>query len=324
MKKESFSVLALSALIMAGGSASAQNTGAIDQVEAQKQQRETQKILEDGQNAPESYPGENSDLGPQTLLKRREKKTHFEIMMDTQFYYTSNMFFEEDGNKEETSVNVSTLQLALAPSSYSLGDGKFQPRIGYRHQWFFHGIGDDRGRLEEFDFNAQSFFIDGQYRLNDWVFDAGVEYTRLLYYDDYSEFYRELAPRFGVRKLFALNDRTILSLGIREAYHLTKTDDFEDSNDLDRLDHIFLASLSLELAHNLYWQPFYRLQYTDYLGERRNDFLHTCGCYLQYYFCKRFAVRTFATYDIRDSSRDRVEQYKKFDGGVGLNFVFRF
>src|SRR5271163_3429627 len=43
--------------------------------------------------APELYPGENSDIGPQRILRLTLRPTPWELYLDTQFFYTNNATF---------------------------------------------------------------------------------------------------------------------------------------------------------------------------------------------------------------------------------------
>ena len=71
-------------------------------------------------------------------------------------------------------------------------------------------------------------------------------------------------------------------------------------------------------------QPYYRFQYTHFTeGEDRNDYLHSLGLGIYYFFTEQFSVRGFVSYDIRQSNIVLAE-YKKLDAGVVVNFNFRF
>jgi len=97
------------------------------QVPAQKPEEEV---------APETYPGESEDLGPQVLLKQKKKRDPlFEFSSDTMFMWTSNALTAglNDPNKARTSIVSETFSLALAPKAWDVGSGKLSLRTGYRH-----------------------------------------------------------------------------------------------------------------------------------------------------------------------------------------------
>src|SRR5450432_2530753 len=46
--------------------------------------------------APELYPGENADVGPQRILRLKPRKTYFEVIADSQCLYTGNVYLSEN------------------------------------------------------------------------------------------------------------------------------------------------------------------------------------------------------------------------------------
>src|ERR1043166_1867342 len=127
------------------GESAAQVPGAIQQVDSLQQRRQIEQAsrgYESAESAPELYPGESSDVGPQSIVKLKARKTHFEALADVQYFHTDNMFLTRH-DQQEADVLVSTVQFALAPTAYDLGGSKFAPRIGYRHEWFNFGPGSD-------------------------------------------------------------------------------------------------------------------------------------------------------------------------------------
>src|SRR3989442_1789117 len=138
--------------------AGAQVPGASRQVDAVQQRRQleqTARSYETGESAPELYAGENADVGPQSILKFKPRKTWFEAMADAQYFHTDNMFLNQH-DKIGADVLVSTAQFALAPTPYELGGGRFAPRFGYRHEWFNFGLASDE-RVLAYDFQGQTF-----------------------------------------------------------------------------------------------------------------------------------------------------------------------
>src|ERR1043165_7231612 len=131
--------------------------GAVRQTESVDQRRQLEdgaKKYSSGESAPELYPGETTDVGPQTILQMKRRKTYFEGVADVQYFRTDNMFLAHD-HKDSADALVSTVQIALAPTAYDLGGGAFAPRIGYRHQWFNFGLISNK-RIQAFDFETSS------------------------------------------------------------------------------------------------------------------------------------------------------------------------
>ena len=323
---------------------SAQTPGAIRQVESDQQRRQMERSAREigvGDTAPEIYPGEVTDVGPQSIIRYKPRKTLFEAMADAQYFYTDNMFLDEN-DERESDVLVGTAQLALAPTPYDLAGGKLAPRIGYRHQWYMYGLAKDEQvrvfdfeslsvrdvDLNEFDFNAQTFFTDGRWTYGNWMFEAGFDYTRLMDSDDYDQFYQEYVPRWGAQRLFTLHERGTLSLGYAGDYRFTDTDRppagfNEDFN--SRTDHNLFVAYAHSLCKYAVAQPFYRFKYTRFTeGDERNDYLHSFGLAVHCFFTQQIALRAFAGYDILEASNDSIPDYKRFDGGAGLNLTFRF
>jgi hypothetical protein len=343
MRKSTF-VLLHACCALAVGHAGAQTPGAIRQVESDQQRRQLERNarpIEPGDTAPELYPGEVTDVGPQSILKYKVRRTYFEAMVDAQYFYTDNMFLNED-DKQSADVLVGTAQFALAPTPFDMAGGKLAPRLGYRHQWYTFGLLKDEqvpvfdfntpgfrdADLNEFDFNAQTIFTDGRWTAGKWVFEAGFDYTRLMDSDDYDQFYQEYVPRWGVQHLFTLSEMGTLSVGYAGDYRFADTDLPPPAFDEDfntRTDHSLFVTYTHSLCKYAIVQPFYRFKYTHFTeGDKRDDYLHSFGLAVHGFFTPQISVRLFAGYDILESSNAAIPDYKRLDAGAGLNLTFRF
>ena len=311
----------------------AQLPPAVNQAETARQRQETQRLMrsldERDASAPELYPEESSDVGPQSILRMKERRKYFEAFLDSQYFFTSNMFFQEK-DPVDTGVLLSTAQIAFAPPAMELGGGRFSYRAGYRHQWFNYGFEDHQGVLNNFDFDAQTVFTAARYQTrNHWVFEAGFEWVRLLGHEpssaNYNEFYKDYTPRWSVQKLIPVTEKALIGVGYLGSYHFSEVDPTPLKNINDRWDHVLLGTFTY--AFNRHWvaQPYYRFQFTDYTHNRgRKDFLHTFGLGLNYFFTDTFGVRAFASYDLRESNDPLAADYRKLDAGMGLNLTLRF
>ena len=198
-----FSSLGLAVTIQtASAQAGALQQQQVDSAQQRRELGQPAKTLGDGETVPELFTGEASDVGPQSVVKFKSRTSYLELSADAQYFYTDNLFLA-DGGRVGTDVLVSMVQAALAPGAYALGEGRFAPRLGYRHEWFNYGLatpkeievfdfntGDFREiKLREFDFNAQTVFTDGRWRQGNWVVGAGFDYRRLLDSDRYEQFY---------------------------------------------------------------------------------------------------------------------------------------
>src|SRR3954471_16659164 len=113
---KNFSLILVAALTLVSFcKASAQTSSAIQQVDDAHQRRERIEAATahmESTNAPELYPDETSDLGPQTVLKTKNRQHVLEAMADVQYLFTDNMFLTEK-NHQNTDVLLSTVELAL-------------------------------------------------------------------------------------------------------------------------------------------------------------------------------------------------------------------
>jgi hypothetical protein len=334
-------LIACGAGLLAGtGTAGAQTPGAINQVEdvqlRQRLDQTAQQTLDEGASAPELYPGEDKDVGPQSVLRIKPHKTLFEAMADAQYFYTDNMFLN-DQEKIDTAVLVSTVEIALAPTPYDLLGGKFAPQVGYRHQWFDYGFDGNNlpqtdTPLSEYDFNAQTCFMDMRWSRNNWTMGAGLDYTRLMSTSDYDQFYQEWLPHWGVQKVFSLSGKTSFSVGYEGNYHfsdnsVTAVAPFTRDDLESRTDQMLVATCAQMLGQHAVIEPYYRLKYThftQYSMGSRNDCLNSFGLALYWIVCPNCNVRTFVGYDIADSDNGSVPGYHQFDAGGGVNVAFRF
>jgi len=313
-------------------------------VESDQQRRQLERAareIQPGETAPELYPGEVTDIGPQSIIKYKPRKSYVEAMVDGQYFYTDNMFLNEE-DKQEADVFVGTAQIALAPTAYDLGPGKLAPRIGYRHQWYMFGLLNDdtvqvfdfetlsvrEVELRKFDFNAQTLFTDGRWTMGNWGVDLGFEYTRLMESDDYDQFYQEYVPRWGVQRVFPLYESGALSLGYAGDYRFADTDmpppQFnEDFN--SRTDHSLNIAFTQSLCKHAVVQPYYRFKYTRFTeGDERDDYLHSFGVAVHCFFTQQVGLRAFAGYDMLETSNPNIPDYRRLDAGGGLNLTFRF
>ncbi|MDZ4815608.1 MAG: hypothetical protein SGI71_05025 [Verrucomicrobiota bacterium] len=314
----------------------AQTPPQVESVDQQRRRSDVQKpftSVADTDVAPELYPGESSDVGPQYIVKRKPVRKWFEVTGDSQYYYTSNMFLAEESVAtplQDTMMWVNTLQFAVAPRpGWEFQDGVLYPRIGYRHQWYVYGLGDKlETTLNNFDFEVDTAFGDVTYEfLETWQASLGVDFTR-LYTDeaDANEFYEEAVPRWGVSKFFQVDELSGVSLAYDGNYHVTRVDPLPREDVNDRMDHTFTLSYTRELIPSLYARPYYRFQVTEYTEAvtSRTDLLNTLGVMFAYNINEWSNVRTFFNYDMRDSDNPIVADYDKFDGGLGVTLNFKF
>lgn len=347
MKK--FLLILAASGVLASVPVSAQTPSSVQQYQdVQRQQEQMRKMKEEKEmspeQAPELYPGENADVGPQFLLKAMPRRQWVEASVDSQYYYTSNAFLTKEttpGSNTDTGVLVSTVQVAFAPTPFEVPGGQLAPRLGFRHQWYNYGMDQTSAQdlpsgLNSLDFDAQTLFVDATYRFAQlWSASIGLDATRLLGHEppmvDYQEFYKELVPHIGIERVFPINDNVAVSLGYNNYTHVTSVDPFPSSNANNRMEHSFLLTYTQQIIPNLIAQPYYRFTYSDYEhftnNNIRTDMLHTLGLSVAYYFNNWASVRTFMSYDNNDSEGNATSDafdYENINAGGGVNLTLRY
>jgi hypothetical protein len=337
-------------VLCATGSALAQNPAAGQQADAWRFQEKLQSANVSSNAAPELYSGETSDVGPQSLLELKPRRHFIRAFADEHLFYTDNIFLTDKGLLVGTvqkggDVLVSTLQVALAPDAFDVFGGKLSPEVGYQHQWFTYDmLNNDMVQIAVFngtsatittvpihffDFNVQTVFGGATWRKNNWDFSLGTDFRRFLDSGNYSEFYREIAPRWAAHYTFPLADNKSITVGYEGDYRFTTTPNAfagnaDDYN--DRTDHSLVIAGNWWLCPHAGLQPFYRFQYSSFTHVLfgRQDVLNSFGLALQLPFTRNIALRTFLSYDILQTDGNYVQSYKKLDVGGGLNLSVRF
>ena len=320
-------VLFTAAPLLAQGPRAADTATATVQSFRERPQIPPQFRIEPSRAAPELYPGESADVGPQyLLLQQMMRRSWVEGALDVQYYYTSNALLTER-DKIDTGLLVTTAWAAFAPTPFALGDGQLAIRAGYREQMFNYGLDSTANQLNNFDFDVATVFAGARWLWREeWVFALGAEYNRYLSHeDDWNEFYTELLLAWGVERVFAFGERTQLSLGYAGGYHFTHTDPIPVSDVNDRLDTIFTLTATQEIFPRLLLQPYYRFQVTHYTQSGdRTDLFHTLGVSLSYLFTEWASVRVFTSWEVRNSDDDAVQDFQNLNAGGGVSFVMRF
>jgi hypothetical protein len=323
-KKLFFPFVALFAVF----TAAAQNPAAIDQLNNTQQHQSFDQsgklTYEPGSEAPEIYPVESEDVGPQSVLSIKPRRTWVEGAADAEYYYTDNAFLDHT-TRVSSGLLISTAQIALAPAPYQVGEIQLTPRLGFREQWYdFFQYGSHDPNLNTFDFNAQTVFASEQLAWRKWVFGAGLDYIRLLSTSDYRQFYAEYSPHWEVTRPIVITSNQVLSLGYQGYYHFSDAAQFPDlleSGFFNRLDQMFLATYSWKPCDHVVLQPYYTFRYTHFTSSiSRDDELHSVGVSAYYFFNKYLSARIFTGYDKRFSSIVSAE-YHQFSAGTGVNFT---
>ena len=284
-------------------------------------------------NAPELYPGESTDVGPQRILRMNPRPSYFNVWFDSQVFYSDNANFAQGKSIFDSTVYVNTVQAAIAPPDFNVGAGKLTLTAGGISQWYNYGS----HHMSSLDFNAQTLFTSARYSWDNWQVSLGFSYTRLLDQEHYDQTYQEYLPVLAVQRVFPINEKLVVVVGNQFDYHFTdvptftvSTNDSSGSTEINnRLDDITSLTLSWQLTRRLILQPSYRFQFSNYRYSTdqttdRNDYLNTFGVTLAYYINRNISLRTFFNYNIKQSDDPLTPAYHEYNGGVGgtLNFNF--
>lgn len=337
--------LAAVAVVSILPSARAQLPTASQQVEALRQRSQIQAAGQSAMtnNVPALYESESSDIGPQSVLQIRSRRTWIEAYADAQYFYTDNMFLA-DHNKQSADVLVSTVQAAVAPTPFAIGGGELAPRVGYQQQWFNYGLANSgtvpvynlntpflpptTSRLDTFDFSSSTVFGDIAWRWQNWQFTAGADFRRLLDTGSYNEFYREYVPRWGLQRQIPLTPATGIAIGYEGDYRVTETappvPPGYGGNFNDRTDNSLFIVGSWRLCNHAVLQPFYSLEFSHYTQINRDDWLNTFGLTLYCPLTKNVTLRGFVGYNVLNTDGQFAQDYEMLNAGGGINLFVRF
>jgi hypothetical protein len=322
-------------LVVAAGVAVAFSTHAqpanVQQLENNRQTLQQQMPLPSlrsiTNNAPELYAGENEDIGPQRILRANPRTKYFDILLDSQVFYSDNANFAQEGAGIHSGVFVNTVQAAFSPPAMKLGPGKIAGTIGFSSQWYNYENSD----LSPLDFNAQTAFIAGRYAFGKWQAGVGLNYTRLLNQSAYDETYNEFLPALSIQRFFPINDTMLLAIGDQVDYHFSEVPSVLGSRtDInDHFDNSVFITFNWQVCKRLALQPFYRFQYANYpyntlMNSDRNDFINAVGVTLLYNICKYGSVRVFFNYNTKSSDDNLTAEYDEFNGGLGVALNLKF
>jgi hypothetical protein len=240
--------------------------------------------------APETYPGENADLGPQVLLKQKKKRDPlFEFSSDTMFMWTSNAltagWSDPANGPRDTGIVAETLSLAFAPKAWDVGSGKLSLRTGYRQVFWVYDVRDrvpinpelGYNGLNLNNFQVSTIFTNARYSFaENWAASFGVDYTRVMNqspaqdwkiqnFGDTSNFwkesYKDINPNWSLDRSIALGEKAGISLTYSGGYHFSELPTaFPNSSSLgssylDKLDNAFTVGFAYLPSQTWMIQP---------------------------------------------------------------------
>ena len=341
--KNKVALLTALGFALAGSAGLAQMPDASRQVEIMQQRRSLDQAEQPiaGTNVPSLYEGESSDVGPQSVVELKPRRTWIQAFADQEYFYTDNLLQTDHGGKG-ADVLVSTAQAALAPTPFAFQGGRLAPQVGYQQQWFnFDLAGSGAANvynyntgtfnnvpLDSFDFNVSTVFGDVAWQRQNWTFSIGGDFLRMLSADNYNEFYREYGPRGFIRRDFPITPATSISVAYEGDFLFSRT-----ASPLppgltagynDRTDHSLVVYGSWRLCPHAILQPVYRLEFTHYTDINRDDLLNSFGLTLYCPLTRSVALRGFVGYDNLATDAQFAQHYEQLSAGVGVNFTVNF
>lgn len=319
------------------------------QVPAQKPEEEV---------APETYPGESEDLGPQVLLKQKKKRDPlFEFSSDTMFMWTSNALTAglNDPNKARTSIVSETFSLALAPKAWDVGSGKMSLRTGYRHTlWIFDIKSANSTQLNLNNFQASTVFSNLRYAFaENWAASFGLDYTRVLnrmlpnwkiqnfWEDHWGESYTDINPNWSLERTVSMGEKAGLSLTYSGGFHFSKSPSQKapignGMRDLDKLDNSlsvgfaylpsqeWMVQPNVRLLHCYFTRNMARSEAAESTGEHRRTVSLAPGVSVMWMPKPAVSIRLSASADFFRSNDIDQPSYNKHDLSVGVTANLRF
>lgn len=268
------------------------------------------------------------DVGPQRILRLAPRHPYFNVLLDSQMFYSDNANFAPTHEKIGSTIFVNTFQAAITPPALTLGDGKLSATVGFASQWYNY----ENEAMAPLDFNAQTGFLGSKYNYGNWQVSLDASFTRLVNQkDDYSLSYQEILPALTIQRFFPLHRNLLLTLGNQLDYHFTdEPTTFATYSEINnRLDDIISVTLTWQITPKLVLQPSYRFMFTNYRYDTlqtsdRNDYLNSVGVSLAYYFSQNFSLRTFFNYNANSSDDRYAAAYHETNGGLGFSVNLLF
>jgi hypothetical protein len=318
----------------------------------------------DGDAAPETYPGESADMGPQMLLKKKKQPPLFEASTDTSILWTNNARFANWADRgDQTAIFNEFASFALAPQAVEIGPGKLSLRTGYSHVFSVYDLNNRKrsGGLNDLNFQVSTFFAGARYNFaENWNASFRVDYTRILGRRSvtignpekwrnqrlfgpmsyWPESVVNISPSWSLERGIALGEKVGLSLGYSGAYHFTEMDSpmsppadrRNRGNLLDRLETAFSANLSWAVSETISVNPglrvahglFTRTQSVSDRGERRRTVTASPSLILLWAPKPFLSTRLGVSADFFRSNDPDQPSYNKVDLSTGVSLNFKF
>lgn len=277
---------------------------------------------------------EFEDVGEQRLLVGKAPHDWFSALADAQAYWTDNAALTEN-NRVSSDISVISAQAALRLPEIDLAGGELLFSSGYRYQDFYYGALSGRTnhdvnasgiKLDQLNFRTHTGFVRGDWtNAGGWFAGTEGRFTAYISSDSNKTTYQEWSPSVYGGRVVSLGEQDFLTLSADADYRFTHTmftlgavgSDLNDRYDLG-------ANFAYAHVFGEHWviQPSYRFQYSGFTegagttNKSRRDFTHSLTLTAAYVINRNFSLRTYASYEARDSV-NAPDDYRAGTVGAG-------
>ncbi len=285
------------------------------------------------ETAPQILEDELFDLGPQFLLKEKQKRFNFLFESELRFSVSSNTTFVED-DPDSSTLTIFSNTLSIAPSATkSWNSGNLSLKAGLRYQFFRYGLLSDDNKLvsnlavDSNDFDTFVPFANINYLRKNFFSSLSLRYLNIENRATDSHSYNEIVPYWTAGLFYNLSINQSLLIKYDGNWRETDTESAGLQADgwNDRSDHAI--SLIYRISKGkLIFEPSIRFQYSKYTYSTRDRDDYYAGISgSAYYSINQFlTLRVFSTYEFRESSETTTADYELGEIGLNLNANFRF
>ena len=252
----------------------------------------------------------DSDLGVQQILKRKETYEPFTITLATPIYYTSNVALANSGEMSD---------LIVAPAVGAFYDPRFTKtfygHVGVREQLFYY---NDNSVFDfgAFDVEAGfSYYLPQFYNL---VIRAMYDYNRLTTKDTFNAFFENHSIIVNAELPFRLGRAQRLAIGVDANVSMTGEPDGPRRHDFD----VYVGyGLSLTRAFSI--DATGRVVVRDYVLTNRVDVSEILALSATYRLTNWWSASAISSFAANQSNYS-VFDYKVANAGGALSFNVKF
>jgi hypothetical protein len=304
----------LVAVLLAGSAphSSGQNPQAQDQAELARSgpQGSGPQVSINGESGQPVASPNDSDLGVQQVLKRRDEYEPFTITMSTPIYYTSNVALANSGEIAD---------LIVAPAVGAYYDPRFTKtfygHVGVREQLFYY---NDNPVFDFGSFDVEagfSYYLPQFYNL---ILRAMYDYNRLTTKDTFNAFFENHSIVVNAEVPFRFGRAQRLGLGVDANVSMTGEPDQPRRHDFD-----VYISYGVNLTRAFSVDAVGRVVVRDYVLSDRVDLSEILALSATYRLTNWWSASAISSFAANQSNHS-VFDYKVVNAGGALSFNVKF